>query len=199
MLTVSRLLLIYNELAAYRPEVCCLSLGSRLLIAWQLPASEFPGSACIVGVVWQRTVWRMEVKKTEDLWHILIKIRYLCPYHNLKSSRIMDSQKVDAFIMANGKYFHDYQISAVREFLLAADDSKWPMIQALQFKDPTITLIISIIGGSLGIDRFFLGDMGLGVIKLITCGGAGIWTIVDWFLVMGVARDRNMQKLQTML
>ncbi|HJA86162.1 MAG TPA: TM2 domain-containing protein [Candidatus Bacteroides avicola] len=111
----------------------------------------------------------------------------------------MDSQKVDAFIMANGKYFHDYQISAVREFLLAADDSKWPMIQALQFKDPTITLIISIIGGSLGIDRFFLGDMGLGVIKLITCGGAGIWTIVDWFLVMGVARDRNMQKLQTML
>lgn len=140
-----------------------------------------------------------KVKKTEDLWHILIKIRYLCPYHNLKSSRIMDSQKVDAFIMANGKYFHDYQISAVREFLLAADDSKWPMIQALQFKDPTITLIISIIGGSLGIDRFFLGDMGLGVIKLITCGGAGIWTIVDWFLVMGVARDRNMQKLQTML
>ena len=74
-----------------------------------------------------------------------------------------------------------------------------PFALLYQFKDPTITLIISIIGGSLGIDRFFLGDMGLGVIKLITCGGAGIWTIVDWFLVMGVARDRNMQKLQTML
>ena len=73
------------------------------------------------------------------------------------------------------------------------------MKQALQFKDPTITLIISIIGGSLGIDRFFVGDMGLGVIKLITCGGCGIWTIVDWFLIMGTARDRNMQKLQALL
>ena len=62
----------------------------------------------------------------------------------------MDSQKVDSFIMANGKFFHDYQIGAIRELLLGADDAKWPMLQALQFKDPTITLIISIIGGSLG-------------------------------------------------
>ena len=111
----------------------------------------------------------------------------------------MYSQKVDSFIMANGKFFHDYQIGAIRELLLGADDAKWPMLQALQFKDPTITLIISIIGGSLGIDRFFVGDMGLGVIKLITCGGCGIWTIVDWFLIMGTARDRNMQKLQALL
>lgn len=111
----------------------------------------------------------------------------------------MDTQKVDAFIMANGKYFHDYQVGSVRQFLLAANDSKWSILQALQFKDPTITLLISLVGGSLGIDRFFLGDMGLGVIKLITCGGCGIWTIVDWFLVMGAARDRNMQKLQSML
>ena len=41
--------------------------------------------------------------------------------------------------------------------------------------------------------------MGLGVIKLITCGGCGIWSIVDWFLIMGTARDRNMQKLQALL
>ena len=73
------------------------------------------------------------------------------------------------------------------------------MIQTLQFKDPTIALIISLIGGSLGIDRFFIGNMGLGVGKLITCGGFGIWAIVDWFLIMGAARNANMQKLQTAL
>lgn len=111
----------------------------------------------------------------------------------------MDSQKVDAFIMPNAKYFHDYQITNIRAALQAADESRWPMIQSLQFKDPTICLIISLIGGSLGIDRFFVGDMGLGVLKLITCGGCGIWSIVDWFLIMGVARDKNMQKLQSML
>lgn len=111
----------------------------------------------------------------------------------------MDSQKVDAFIMANGKFFPSHQVMAIREMLLAADDSKWIMIQTLQFKDPTICLIVSLIGGSLGIDRFFIGDMGLGIAKLITCGGLGIWTIIDWFLIMEAAREKNIQKLQIIL
>ena len=111
----------------------------------------------------------------------------------------MDAQKVDAFIMANGKFFPDYQVAAIRDMLLAADDSKWSMLQVMQFKDPTICLIISLFAGSLGIDRFFIGDTGLGIAKLITCGGLGIWTIVDWFLIMGAARDKNMQKLQMVL
>ena len=111
----------------------------------------------------------------------------------------MDAQKVDAFMMANNKFFNDYQMMTIRELLLRMDDSKWPMIQMLQFKDPTISLIISLIGGSLGIDRFFIGDTGLGVGKLLTCGGLGIWSIVDWFLIMGATRDKNFQKLQSMI
>ncbi|RGM50035.1 MULTISPECIES: TM2 domain-containing protein [Bacteroides] len=111
----------------------------------------------------------------------------------------MDAQKVDAFMMANNKFFNDYQMMTIRELLLRMDDSKWPMIQMLQFKDPTISLIISLIGGSLGIDRFFIGDTGLGVGKLLTCGGLGIWSIVDWFLIMGATRDKNFQKLQSLI
>lgn len=111
----------------------------------------------------------------------------------------MEVQRVDAFIMANGKYLPDYQVSMVRDELLAADDSKWMVIQTLQFKDPTICLIISLFAGSLGIDRFFIGDTGLGIAKLLTCGGFGIWSIVDWFLIMGAARDKNMQKLQSLI
>lgn len=117
----------------------------------------------------------------------------------VKQIEVMDAQKVDAFIMANGKFFPDYQVAAIRDMLLAADDSKWSMLQVMQFKDPTICLIISLFAGSLGIDRFFIGDTGLGIAKLITCGGFGIWTIVDWFLIMGAARDKNMQKLQMVL
>ncbi len=111
----------------------------------------------------------------------------------------MDAQKVDAFIMANNKFFQDYQVATIRNMLLEADEAKWGLIQTLQFKDPTIVLIISLLGGSLGIDRFFIGDMGMGIGKLITCGGFGIWTIVDWFLIMGAARDKNLQKLQALL
>ena len=56
-------------------------------------------------------------------------------------------------------------------------------------------LVISLFGGSLGIGRFMLGQVGLGIGKLLTCGGCGIWSIVDWFLIMDATRQSNAQKL----
>lgn len=111
----------------------------------------------------------------------------------------MDSQKVDMFIMANGKFFESHEVPVIRDQLLALDDSKWSVVQTLQFKDPTTSLIISLLGGQLGIDRFIIGDTGLGIGKLITCGGFGIWAIVDWFMIMGATREKNLKKLQTVI
>lgn len=111
----------------------------------------------------------------------------------------MEAQKVDMFIMTNAKYFESYQINAIRERLIAMDDSRWAMISSIQLKDPTVSLIVSILAGGLGIDRFIIGDTGLGIAKLITCGGLGIWAIIDWFLIMGATREKNMQKIQQLL
>lgn len=111
----------------------------------------------------------------------------------------MEVQKVDMFIMTNGKFFESHQINVIRERLIAVDDSKWAMISTLQFKDPTTSLIVSLLAGTLGIDRFIIGDTGLGVGKLLTCGGLGIWAIIDWFMIMGSTREKNMTKLQQFL
>jgi len=111
----------------------------------------------------------------------------------------MDAQKVDLFIMTNNKFFEGHQINQIRDRLLNVDESKWLMIQTLQFKDPTTMLIISLLGGHFGIDRFVLGDVGLGVGKLLTCGGFGIWTIVDFFMIMGATREKNVQRLLQVL
>ena len=108
----------------------------------------------------------------------------------------MDSQKVDIFIMSNGKFFESHQIGEIRDRLIALDESKWPMLSTIQFKDPTIILIVSLLAGSLGIDRFMIGDVGIGVGKLLTCGGFGIWAIVDLFLIQKATREKNMQKIQ---
>ncbi|MEY2829939.1 MAG: hypothetical protein RIQ33_1797 [Bacteroidota bacterium] len=111
----------------------------------------------------------------------------------------MDAQKVDMFIMANGKFFEPAQVMHIREKLLVMDESKWSMLSAIQFKDPTTMLIISIFGGSLGIDRFMIGDTGLGVGKLLTCGGFYIWTVVDWFMIMPSTRQKNYEKITQFL
>jgi TM2 domain-containing membrane protein YozV len=111
----------------------------------------------------------------------------------------MEAQKVDMFIMANGKFFESHYVGQIRDRLMQLDDSKWLVIQTLQFKDPTTILIVSLLAGSLGIDRFMIGDTGMGVGKLLTCGGFGIWAIIDWFMIMGATRDKNMQKLQLYL
>ena len=111
----------------------------------------------------------------------------------------MEQQKVDMFMMVNNKYFPESQILFIRDRLLAADDSKEGLLHAIQFKDPTIALILSVLTGNLGIDRFYIGDTGLGIGKLITCGGLGIWTIIDWFLIMGATREKNLFRLMSVI
>lgn len=111
----------------------------------------------------------------------------------------MEQQKVDMYLMTNAKYFEGHQLNLLRQTLEAADDSKFMQVQSVSLKDPTTMLIISILAGQLGIDRFMIGDVGLGVAKLLTCGGFGIWAIVDWFMIMGRAREVNFNNVQTAL
>lgn len=49
----------------------------------------------------------------------------------------------------------------------------------MQQKSWVVALILSIFLGVLGIDRFYLGYTGKGILKLITGGGLGIWWLID--------------------
>ncbi len=105
----------------------------------------------------------------------------------------MEQNKIDLFIATMGNRFPSHRLLMMVEMLKKVDDNKLVIIQSMQYKAPTLLLVISILAGYLGIDRFILGQTGLGVAKLLTCGGLGIWALVDWFLIMNETREVNFQ------
>ena len=101
----------------------------------------------------------------------------------------MDQQKVDMYIMTNQKYFPAEKIMLIKERLLALDEQKFQMVSMIELKDPTTLLLISIFIGGLGIDRFMIGDTGMGILKLLTGGCCGVLTIIDWFTISKKPRN----------
>ena len=58
------------------------------------------------------------------------------------------------------------------------------------------TWLLSFLIGFLGADRFYLGKIGTGLVKLFTIGGLGIWWLIDWIMVLaGATRDKYGRKL----
>jgi TM2 domain-containing membrane protein YozV len=50
--------------------------------------------------------------------------------------------------------------------------------------------LLSLFLGTLGVDRFYLGFTGLGLVKLLTGGGCGVWALID-FLIIGMGRAKD--------
>ena len=111
----------------------------------------------------------------------------------------MDKQKIDLYLTTNAKYFEPTAIPVIRQRLEKADENALVALQACELKDPTVMLILSLFLGSLGVDRFMLGDTGMGVLKLLTCGCCGVLTIIDWFTIMKKAKQKNMAIISMVL
>jgi TM2 domain-containing membrane protein YozV len=106
----------------------------------------------------------------------------------------MESNKIDMYVGTMKDYFNSSDIPLVRASLEKFDDNKLGAFQAIDFRSPIVALVLSFFLGFLGVDRFYVGNIFLGILKLITLGGLGIWTIIDWFLIMGATRKRNLKK-----
>lgn len=111
----------------------------------------------------------------------------------------MEATKIDMFIMTNQKYLPAEKIVFIKEKLKNIDEERFALVSSLEFKDPTTILLVSLFLGVLGIDRFMLGETGMGILKLLTGGLCGILAIVDWFTVQKKAKEINFNNLMTIL
>lgn len=112
---------------------------------------------------------------------------------------MLDQQKIDMYIMTNQKYFPEEKITYLQDKLRTMDDQKFSLLTAVELKEPSTLLLVSIFLGVLDIDRFMLGDTGMGILKLLTCGCCGILTIIDWFTISKKTKEFNFNKVMTLL
>lgn len=103
--------------------------------------------------------------------------------------------QVDTFLSIHGKELPEVQLPYIRQRLLAMDPNRLSQLNMIQLKSTTTMLIISLFLGGWGVDRFMLGEVGLGILKLLTCGGCGVWTIIDWFLITDKTKEWNFAKI----
>lgn len=106
-----------------------------------------------------------------------------------------DQYLVLNFISENGRYFRSSDLYMIGEMLKEMSRSEILALDNIEFRDPTVSLALSVLIGGLGADRFYVGDIGLGVAKLLTCGGFGIWWLIDMFIISGRAKDKNAKEI----
>lgn len=111
----------------------------------------------------------------------------------------MEAKKVEFIMSLCRDKFKITQLVDIKKQLEDAEDSKYALVQSINFKDPNTALIISVVAGGLGADRFYLDDMPMGLLKLFTGGACGIWWLIDIFSVSDRAKDWNYRQLQMVL
>ena len=111
----------------------------------------------------------------------------------------MEQSKIDWFVANNSGKLSSDKMALVTEKMKTMSDDKFALIQSTSLMSPTLVWVISFFFGYLGIDRFLVGSVGAGVVKLLTFGGFGIWWLIDLFIIAGKARENNFKKISAFM
>ena len=110
------------------------------------------------------------------------------------------SDKVNQWLMIHNRNFNARDLPLVKSSLEKLDDNQFDdRLSVFQPKNPIINLIFSLFLSFIALDRFYIGQVGSGILKVVTLGGLGIWTIIDWFTAMKRTGEYNRDKLLVLL
>lgn len=104
-------------------------------------------------------------------------------------------QEKQNFLEEKSKYFPKEKLQAVSEIINGADDDIFEIIYNMKLKKPSTAVLL----GFLCLDRFMFKQGVLGVIKLLTYGGLGIWWLIDIFTASKRAKEYNFSILNTVV
>ena len=112
----------------------------------------------------------------------------------------MESNKVSAYLLNLDKYVPNNKKIVLKNALSKASPESEENLSQVKLTDPVVVLICSIFLGIFGVDRFMIGDIGLGVCKLLFGWlTLFIWPLVDIFYTANKAREKNLQSILLLL
>ena len=91
----------------------------------------------------------------------------------------VDIQKVENYLQLNANALPADKIDILKESLSQLTEEEFKHIRFIDLKKTSVTVILAVLFGLWGVDRFYLGDIALGIAKWITAGGYFIWWILD--------------------
>lgn len=109
----------------------------------------------------------------------------------------MSSNAVNAYLMSVSTKLPAHAVPMLRDRLEFLPEDRLMNLYAVELRDPMIVLLISIF--LCGVDRIFIGQLGLGLLKLFTAGACGIWWLIDLFLITDATKQYNLNKLNEAL
>lgn len=95
------------------------------------------------------------------------------------------------YLFPNEKYSEEEMEAA----LLRSNRNLEGLEKGIKLKNPFIVQVIAVFPGSLGVDRFYLGEIAKGFLKYITFGGLGVWWILDIISAKSRCRAANCRKV----
>lgn len=102
-----------------------------------------------------------------------------------------NNDRIQMFLAQRREFFDVTQTNEIARILPGLDEARFTAVNSASYKSPQTALILSLLAGGFGADRFYIGDMLWGVIKLITLGGFGLLVIYDWIVITKKTREAN--------
>jgi len=102
--------------------------------------------------------------------------------------------EISEYFEKNSRYFPAVALENINEFMQHIDEEDLHLILTFPFKNPSKMFWTAFPLGLFGVDRFVLGDTGLGIVKLLTLGQFLIGFTVDSFTIISRTKNYNYQE-----
>ena len=112
----------------------------------------------------------------------------------------MEQAKVQSAMSLFNEHIPQEKLYTFKQMLEKADDAKYNELMTIPMKSTITTLLLSVFLGGIGADRFYVGDTGLGVVKLLLGWLTfGLWPLIDIFFSYKKAKLVNFNKILSVL